>query len=498
MAQGAAWSLASRAASQVIQFASSIALARLIAPEAFGLVGMVATVTAFLGLLVDGGLGIAIVQRTELESENLDGAFVITAGAGALLSVALVLWAPAVARFYGSAILTDIARVSAVGVLLGSLGVVSRALLVRRMQLGALALIDLGTATVSVIASLGLALAGAGVWALVASSVLASGAASALLFAAARWRPRLASWRTARPLLAVALNLLAFNAINYWARTIDNVLIGAWIGERELGFYIRAYVLMLLPVTELTSVLSSTVVPALARVQGQHAAVKTAYLKAVGVVALVSFPSMVGLSLVSGPFVAVLFGPNWTGVAPILQVLAIVGALQSIYNPVGWLYTSQGRTDLVLRWGVFATAVTIPAIAYGASLGSGVYVARMYLAANVAIFLPAYLYVGRIVGLRLRELGAAVLPSAAATGAMAIIMIAFGAALPDAIASGARLAVETGAGVVSYVIACRLVRNRAARDAADLVLEMRPGWRRWVHPIASLIASPRNAPKAQT
>ena len=207
---------------------------------------------------------------------------------------------------------------------------------------------------------------------------------------------------------------------------------------------------------------------------------------------------MVGLSLVSEPFVAVLYGPNWGSVAPMLQVLALVGALQSVYSPVGWLYTSQGRTDLMFRWGVFATAVTIPALAYGAFLGSGVHVARMYLAANIAIFFPAYLYVGRIVGMRLRDVGAAVLPSAAATAAMAASVLACAALLPGAIGTGLRLAVEIAVGVFSYVVACRVVRNRAARDAADLVLEIHPAWRRWVHPVVSLITSPRSASKVQT
>jgi hypothetical protein len=152
----------------------------------------------------------------------------------------------------------------------------------------------------------------------------------------------------------------------------------------------------------------------------------------------------------------------------------------------------------MFRWGILATTVTVAALAYGAFLGSGVHVAGMYLVANVAIFVPAYLYVGRLVGLRLRELVAAILPSAAATAAMAGSVSACDMALPGTLTSGARLAVEVAVGIASYGVACRVVRNRAARDAADLVLEMHPGWRRWVHPVASLLASPRNTSKAQT
>jgi O-antigen/teichoic acid export membrane protein len=496
--QGVAWSLSSRVASQVIQFATSLALARLIAPEAFGLVGMVATVTAFLSLFIDAGFGVALVQRKDLEPSHIEGAFTLTVGVGTIVCALLLAVAPLVALFYGPAILTDVTRVSAIAVLLGSAGVVPRALLVRDMRLGTLALIDLSTAVISAAVSLGLALSGAGVWALVVSGVATGAVTLLLLVGAARWRPQFGSWRGARPLLGVGLNLLAFNAINYWARTADNILIGAWIGERELGLYLRAYGLMLLPLTEIVAVLSSAVLPALARLQHDHAAVKAAYLKAVGVVALVSLPAMVGLSLVADPFVAVLYGPNWTGVAPMLQVLAIVGAIQTIYSPVGWVYMSLGRTDLMFRWGIFATTITVASLAYGASLGSGVHVAWMYLAANVIIFVPAYLYMGRIVELRLRELGTAVLASVGGTAAMAVCVRIVDQALPGTTAAGGRLGLDAAVGIVSYVAACRLLRNRAARDAADLVVEMRPSWRRWVQPIASLLASPRNTSKAQT
>ncbi len=389
VARGAAWGLASRLAAQLLQIGGSIVLARLVAPEAFGLVAMVATVTAFAGMIVEAGFTTAIVQRPDLTDEHVNAAFAVTLACGAIISSVLLAAAPWVSRFYGPAVLAPLTRLGAVGVLIGAVSVVPRALLVRKLRLKRVALIDLSGAVVSIALSIALALAGYGVWALALPAPIVAAIVATLTLTAARWRPRTSMSATAAAALSrIALHLLAFNIVNYWARTLDNVLIGAWIGERELGLYVRAYALMLLPITEITSVLATAMLPALSRVQRDHATTRATYLKTLGLVGLVAFPAMLGLSVVAEPFVALLYGPPWAGVAPMLRILAIVGAIQAVMSPVGWLYNAQGRTELMFRWGVVATAVVTAALAYGAWLGSGVQVAVLYLVANVVLFVP--------------------------------------------------------------------------------------------------------------
>jgi O-antigen/teichoic acid export membrane protein len=497
--QGTTLSLGFRLASDLMQFGSSMVLARLLMPEAFGLAAMVVTVTSFVALLVEAGVLTAIVQRPDLQDEHLQSAFVATVAAGVVAAGIVVAISPAVAMFYGQPLLVGLTRVSALGVFAGSFAIVPRAVMVRRMEIGALALIDFGAAVVSVTMMLGMAWAGAGVWALVLAVPATATFLSVAVLATARWRPRLrCSWPTLRPLLGVGLHLLAFSLVNYWARTADNILIGAWLGERELGLYARAYSLVMLPLGEVSTVLWFPMFPVLSRVQHDHAAARAAFLKALGLIALVGFPALLGLSVVAGPFISVLFGPSWLGAVPMLRLLAIVGALQVAVLPLGWLYTSQGRTDRLFRWGLMASSVTVAALAYGAWLGSGVQVAAAYLVANVLLLIPAFRYAGSLVGLRLADLRRPLFRASAAATAMALIVGLFDLSVSGRLPAGVQLASEVGLGIVSYLLLCRWLRVTALQDSADLLLEVHPRLERWLRPALALIAgSGRSAPPAR-
>src|SRR5206468_5078421 len=115
------------------------------------------------------------------------------------------------------------------------------------------------------------------------------------------------------------------------------------------------------------------------RVQHDQARAKGLFLRTLAIIGLVGFPLMLGLSAVADPFVRVLYGPKWLGLIPLLRLLAVVGALQLLTNPTGWIFVSHGRTDLMFRWGLGACTGIILAIALGAYAGSALSVAIAYL-----------------------------------------------------------------------------------------------------------------------
>jgi O-antigen/teichoic acid export membrane protein len=482
-ARDAAWSFAARLASQLVLVAGAMALARLVAPELFGLVGMQATVVAFAAIFADAGLSAALVHRPALTEGEADSALGLAAGLGLVLSLALGAVAPAAAAFYGAAELTPLVRVGALGLTFTALGVVPRALLVRSFRVREVALLDFAAAGLSMGAAIALALLGAGVWALAAMGPISAAAFAVGALHRVRGQLRLGRPSGARALLAVALPAVGFSVVNYAARNVDNVLIGRWLGERELAFYARAYTLMLLPMTEITGVLANSMLPALARLQHDPAAVRREYLRALRLVTFVTFPAMAGLAVLSWPFVRVAFGPAWDPVAPILAVLAVVGGLQSMVNPVGWLYQSHGRTDRMLRWGILASACMAVAIAAGAWRGSGLRVAWAYLAVNVALLVPAYRWAGRVVSLRVIEVLAAVAPVGGAAALMALGVWALDRWAGQGWPALARLLAGTAVGLCAYLIAARLLRLRAAAEASALVRRLRPAALRWIDPV---------------
>ncbi|HEY2901619.1 MAG TPA: lipopolysaccharide biosynthesis protein [Polyangia bacterium] len=403
--QGIAWTVVTKPFVQVFQYCISIFLARLLTPDDFGLVAMAAVLTGFAGIFVDLGIGAAIVQQPELTDSQIRAAFLATIGTGALLSLLFVLVAPGVAAFYRREELVGITRLSSLAFLLSAVGVVPRALLQRQMRLKTLVLLDaLGTVG-SGVAALLVAHAGGRYWSIVWFSLFGViGTSIPPLIACGRYPSGGVDLRALRPLLRVSLNLLFFNIINYWARNLDNLLIGRTLGDKQLGVYSRAYQLMLLPQSQIGGVLAVGVAPALSRMQDDSERASRIFLRAQGLIAAVAFPLMLGMAVVADAFVAAVYGPKWAQVAPLLKILGVAGALQCVVTPAGWIFISSGRADILARWGLFTSAAIIAAISVGAALGSTRSVAVAYLIINALLFFPELLIAGKILGVGIRDI----------------------------------------------------------------------------------------------
>jgi O-antigen/teichoic acid export membrane protein len=449
--QGIAWSFITRIASQAIQFGVSIVLARLLFPADFGLVGMVGVFTGFAAVFIDFGIGSAIVQRPELDERQIRAAFTATLVVGAATTLLIAAGAPLIAAFYHRDELVALTRVSALAFLLTSIGVVPRAMLMRGMQIKRLMLLDLAVLVASSSCSVALALSGAGVWTVVVGSLVVAAGQSFLPVLFGPWKVRFAiDLRHLRPLMGVSLNLLGFNVINYWSRNVDNLLIGRLLGETSLGLYTRAYTLMLLPIVQIGGVLSSSMMPMLSRVSHDRARSKNLFLRALGMIALVGFPMMLGLASVAGPFVRAFYGPKWLELIPLLRVLSIVGALQMLTSPTGWIFVSQGRTDVMLRWGLVACSAIIIALLVGAYLGSTLSVATAYLVINLVLFPPCLALAGGLVEASLRDVFRVIGRPALYAILMAGLVVVADWAIPVGAPVWLRLVAEVAVGAAVY------------------------------------------------
>jgi len=462
--QGGLWSLMTKPALQVFTYVTSIFVARLLSPSEFGLVGMAGVFTGFAAVFTDFGIGAAIIHQPEVTDEQLDAAFLMTTVVGAFLTVFFVLAAPAVAAFFHRDQVVAITRVGAIGFLTGSIGIVPRALLQRRMEIKKLVLLDVGPNLAAGILSIVLALGGAGVWALVLPLLFSISAMSLLPFLACGWRPSMTrNLRALRPLLRVSMHLLGFNVINYWSRNVDNMLLGRVSGERELGFYTRAYTLMLLPVSQIGGIFGG-VMPALARMQDDSARAKRSFMRVEAVIATVAFPAMVGLAVTAVPFVRTVYGAKWLPMAPVLQVLAIVGAMQSVVSPTGWIYLAQGRTDLLSRWGLWANLTTIVALIVGSKFGSARAMAVAYLVPNVVMFLPTLTVSGRLIGIGVRDIAAAFWKPTACSILMGAVVMATEGRIAALLPAWATLGILVATGMLTYVVLALLFKLPALKE----------------------------------
>jgi O-antigen/teichoic acid export membrane protein len=469
---GVVWNGIARIGQQVIQFGLSVILARLLLPADFGAVGMITVVTTFMAMFAEAGFASALVQRTHISELHTDSVFWFSMVSGLVLSCLLFAGAPLVAAFYHEPILSPMTRGLSPIFFLSSAGLVPAALMQRRLQFHLLARISLVATFASGVTGVTLALLGAGVWSLVVMNLTSFLVVTVLNLLFSRWHPgRGLSLGALKELWDFTGNVLGFNFVNYWARNADNMLVGRFLGSAALGYYSRAYGLMLMPITQIISVVSNVMFAALSTIKEDKVRVKRIYLRALGLISFLAFPMMVGLLILAEPFVLALFGEPWADMILVLRILAMVGLLQSLVNPTGWLYLSQGRTDWYFRWGLVNATVVVVAIAGGTALGSIEAVAVCYAVANLLLWYPSLSIPGRLVGIQVKDVLRAVTGALVDSLVMGLAVCGIGWLLPDSIDDWLELALLTATGVLVYGALTIGLRRQAWLELAALLRE---------------------------
>ena len=198
-------------------------------------------------------------------------------------------------------------------------------------------------------------------------------------------------------------HMTGFNFINYFARNADDILIGKFIGAEALGLYSRAYQLLLLPITMMSSPIGNVAVPALSRLHEDRKRLHKYYLHILYLISLITGP-IVGIAfLASNDIIIIMLGPTWAPVSDVFKYLAIGGLLQPLYNTQAWLHLAVGRADRVFIWGLIGTPILIASFLIGLHWGiNGV--AFCYSMAIIIATFGSLSYAGRSAGLPFREM----------------------------------------------------------------------------------------------
>jgi O-antigen/teichoic acid export membrane protein len=375
--QGGAWIGAAQAASQVFQFAVSIITARLLLPSQFGEAALVFAVAAFAQIFTDLGLSAAIVHARRVTEDLLCSAFWLNTGTGLGLTLLFSALAVPISMIYGEPRLVGLLILASLNFTLAC-GGVQIALLERSFNFRRLAIIETVTNVIGLIAVPIAAVAGLGVYSLLLGPLLTTATLSAALWLDVRWWPTRGASRAAlRQLWNFSRGLVGFNAVNYWSRNVDNLLLGAAVTTSELGKYSRSYNLMLIPVGQISLVLTRVLYPALARMRDDPARMARAWSRAVSATAgTLALPLTLTMAATAPAFVHVVYGPRWTGMVPVLEILSLAAVPQILGAATGGPYRAADRTALLFRLGTLVTVITVLAIAAGLPWGiTGVAVA---------------------------------------------------------------------------------------------------------------------------
>ncbi len=378
---------------QALTFLAAAVLGRLLDPADFGLVGMILAVNGLLVLLAHAGLAATIVQHRDLEPADIHALWGVAGVLGIAMMSTLALLAPAIAWLFREEALLRIALWVSPSLFFTTLLQVPVGILQRDLRFKHVALGQVAATVLAAGVAIGMAWTGWGYWALVAKLGVRSAGSFVLcsLLAGHSFRLRW-DFPLYRRLFGFTGNLTLFQVVNYFHRNLDALLIGRFLGAVSLGFYSRAYTLMLTFNTALGGVITPVLHSAMARRSDQVPALRKVFFLVVNAVLWCSCP-LLGFLAGGAPLVIrVVWGPGWSEAARPFFWLALAGMHQPVYAMLGAVFAVRFRTDTLLRVGLITT--TLFALSVWMGLPGGIAgVARAYSVMSHLIFLPLIYYV---------------------------------------------------------------------------------------------------------
>lgn len=364
-ATGLVWTGLSMGALGLAETAAFLLLARLLAPEAFGLYAAALVVVKFSAILSNLGVAPAVVQRPLLEDRHLRVGFTISMLLSLVMATAVWLAAPSIAAAMRLPDLAPVVRAASVVCLCQGAATIARASAQRALRFRWLATVEAAAFAVGyLVVGVVLAWLGFGIWSLVGALVTQYVLLTAILLGGSPHPKRLLlDWRTSRELLHFGGGFTLARIFNFAAGQIDRIVVGRWLGAEALGAYALASLLMTTPAVLVGQVLDRVLFPTMALVQGETTRLARAYRSAVAACTIVVLPASALIVILAPELVRVLLGPGWEMVVAPLRILAAGMLFRTSYKLSDCVSRATGAVYArALRQAVFAAAVGVGAL----------------------------------------------------------------------------------------------------------------------------------------
>ncbi|ENO82561.1 lipopolysaccharide biosynthesis protein [Thauera mechernichensis] len=353
---GIKWLITGSLGTQILQFAFGIALARLLVPEDFGFIVTIQIFTGFVGLLSGGGMGQALVQSKDASARDFDVVFTAQLAVGALIFIAFYFAAPWFATTFGNPLYTDLVRVSAISFLLRPFVNTRASALHREMRFKERSLIGLVVGVLTGLASIWLAIVGAGPWSLILSGILGSLITLVLLDRVSDRRPQLSvDMAVARRLGAYGIKVSLNDLASYFTKQASNAIISRVSGPSAVGLFNKGESLAWLPFSTVSGAVYEAVFRAMAKAQDRPDEVRYLFYRMIMLMVVYTLPIYIGLAWMAEPFMHFVYGEKWLPSADPLRIVSLAGLLICIGHPCGavlaamnrlgrevWIHASQG------------------------------------------------------------------------------------------------------------------------------------------------------------
>jgi len=392
---------------QVVSFGlnmlATFVMARILLPSDFGLVGMVTAFTGLASIVQDLGLSMAVVQREQISHRQVSNLFWVNIFVCLCIGLVFVCISPLIVSLYhNDSRIYPILFSYAAGIAIGGVSIQHNALLTRRMKFALIAKGQIISSILSVFCGVGAALLGMGYWAIVILNLSVSIFYSGFAWLLCDWRPSLPSKSQGIvEFLHFGAGISGFNIINYFSRNSDNVLLGQRLGPTVVGFYSKAFQLLMLPLNQLRNPLVTVALPAMSALSSDPMRYINYYKKYVFLLSFFSMPVVVCLGFFSNELILIVLGKQWLPSGQIFRGLAISGFIQPVASSIGLVMISSGHSSKYFIWGCINAAVTIGGFLVGIHWGVNGIVYSLAIT-TYGLLLPSLWFAFRGTPLRIR------------------------------------------------------------------------------------------------
>ncbi len=358
--KGFVWTFAQQFGNQIIGFTISLILARILLPEEFGLIGMIAIFVAVGNTLLTAGLTQSLIRTEDPDEGDYSTVFYYNLASATVVYILIFFLAPLIARFYNQPILTDIARLYCLSFIFSAFAAVQLARLTKKMDFKTQTLVAFPATVAGGAVGIIMAYSGYGVWSLVWSSLITSFMSSVQLWFYSQWKPALVfSKEKFKTHFHFGYKLTLSGLLNRIFDNIYIIIIGKYFSPAQVGFYTRAETTKQLPLSNIFNSLDKITYPMFAEIQNDDVRLKRVYKQLLQMVLFVVTPLLIFIAVLGEPIFRFLFTEKWLPAVPYFQILCVTGILYPLHAYNLSILNVKGRSDLFLKLEVFKKIIII-------------------------------------------------------------------------------------------------------------------------------------------
>ncbi len=357
------WRFLERCGAQGVSFVVSIVLARLLAPEAYGVIALVTVFTTLLQVFVDSGLGVSLIQKKDADDLDFSTVFYFNLAMCLGLYGLMFFAAPLIAHFYEIPELTGIVRVLCLTLVISGVRGIQQSYISKTMQFKRFFFSTLGATLISAVVGIVMAYKGFGVWALVGQSLTNNLAGTAILWITVKWRPKwMFSWARLKGLFSYGWKLLMSSLMDTAYNDLRQLIIGKVYTTGDLAFYNKGQQLPQLVVTNINTSIDSVLLPTMSAEQNNADRVRAMTRRAIKTSTYIMMPLMVGLAVCAEPVVRLLLTEKWLPCVFFLRIYCVTYAFYPIHTANLNAIKAMGRSDLYLKMEIIKKVIGLAAL----------------------------------------------------------------------------------------------------------------------------------------